>query len=74
MRIVNKNFIMLVCCGVCRRNVISDMKSQQKLYFYYSLGELVSKYDTAFLLGFGSDFQRIIGAAKCLHAHAKIHL
>ena len=50
------------------------MKSQQKLYFYYSLGELVSKYDTALLLGFGSDFQRIIGAAKCLHAHAKIHL
>ena len=41
---------MWVCRGVCHRNVIFDMKSQQKLYFYCSLGELVSKYDTAFLL------------------------
>ena len=30
-----------------------------------------ARLSTGMLLGFGSDFQRIVGAAKCLHAYAE---
>jgi len=48
--LLTKILLFWVCCRVCHRNVIFDVKFVQKLYFYCSLGELVIKYDTALLL------------------------